>query len=913
MDTRLPLLQPRLPASNVQPRLSVNNTQSTTSDSLSPINLQPKLSINNVQPITSNLLSPINLQPKSSVNNVQPITSNLLSPINLQPKSSVNNVQPTTSNLLSPISLQPRPSVNTVQPITSNLSSPNSLQPRLSVNNLLSPNSLQPRLPVNNLLSSNSLQPRLPVNNLLSPNSLQPRLPVNNIQSGNNLLSPNSLQPRLQPKSSTLLPTNTAQLKPPALLSTNTVQPKPPALLSTNAVQLKSPTLLPTNTVQPKSPPVLLSTNNVQLKSPTQLQPSNTSVLNNNNSNIIKFTPAMIDEDTIYKFANTLDKINLRNLIDFLSDEYHNNQGLIEDDTFDMIWSLYEEKYETLNTVGARPRGVKTVLSYYLGSLNKLKSRPQVEAWLAQHPGPYILEDKMDGQTILFEKRGRDVKLSTRGKGYEGTDVSHLYNYVKFPKLDMDIAISGELILPTDKFELFKNTYKNARNLLSSVTNSKDSFDPETAKHFQFRPFRIMNMEGTPEQHILYLQQLGFDTPWAVKVETIDFDGLTNLTNLRYKEAPYGIDGIVIYQNKIINYIKGENPTDAVAFKRMSEKLITTVTGVVWEASRYRKLVPVVEYVPVDLAGATLNRATAHNASYVVNQNINIGAKIMITRSNEVIPYIVDVLEPSPYGPAYPDVNVYGEYVWDSNKTHFVMVNDSPAVAIKKIEHFFTALDIKGVGPGKAKILFQNGISNIDDLLKVTPEQLQQMPGLVGISNQLYNDIHNTVQNVNVVNLLNATSYFEGVGTRRFTTIVDVYPNFVDLFQRTPRNTMVEYIRALDGFDNLAYEIVDKMPDFIAFLKRNPEIKFASATPLDISRTKQNLVGQFIIFSGKRDKKIEEDIKYHGGNVLKNFNKSVTMLVIDNYGDSGNSKYKIATERGVPIFTKTEFSEKYLI
>jgi len=79
----------------------------------------------------------------------------------------------------------------------------------------------------------------------------------------------------------------------------------------------------------------------------------------------------------------------------------------------------------------------KIKLPYYMGSLNKLKNEQDVNKWSKSYPGNYIIEDKVDGLSLLFVSRiigeRRINKLYTRGGGTEGKDVSHILDYMEMP------------------------------------------------------------------------------------------------------------------------------------------------------------------------------------------------------------------------------------------------------------------------------------------------------------------------------------------------------------------------------------------------------------------------------------------------------------------------------------------------
>ena len=86
-------------------------------------------------------------------------------------------------------------------------------------------------------------------------------------------------------------------------------------------------------------------------------------------------------------------------------------------------------------------------------------------------------------------------------------------------------------------------------------------------------------------------------------------------------------------------------PRWAIAFKFEAEEAITTVRRVVWQVGRTGKLTPLAEVDPVELAGATVRKATLNNLGDIRRKDIKVGSRVLIRRSNEVIPEILGACE----------------------------------------------------------------------------------------------------------------------------------------------------------------------------------------------------------------------------------------------------------------------------
>ena len=105
------------------------------------------------------------------------------------------------------------------------------------------------------------------------------------------------------------------------------------------------------------------------------------------------------------------------------------------------------------------------------------------------------------------------------------------------------------------------------------------------------------------------------------------------------------IDGMVI---KITDFATREAlgytqkfPRWAIAYKFAAEEMTTKILDVTWDVGRTGKLTPLAHLEPVELAGATIRRATLNNYEDILRKHAAIGANVFIRRSNDVIPEIL--------------------------------------------------------------------------------------------------------------------------------------------------------------------------------------------------------------------------------------------------------------------------------
>ena len=83
----------------------------------------------------------------------------------------------------------------------------------------------------------------------------------------------------------------------------------------------------------------------------------------------------------------------------------------------------------------------------------------------------------------------------------------------------------------------------------------------------------------------------------------------------------------------------------AIAFKFSNEDAVTTLTDIEWNLSRTGRLVPKAIFKPIKLAGANVSQATLNNARQVIDMKLAVGDQILVSRRNDVIPCVEEIVE----------------------------------------------------------------------------------------------------------------------------------------------------------------------------------------------------------------------------------------------------------------------------
>ena len=71
----------------------------------------------------------------------------------------------------------------------------------------------------------------------------------------------------------------------------------------------------------------------------------------------------------------------------------------------------------------------------------------------------------------------------------------------------------------------------------------------------------------------------------------------------------------------------------------------TTLIDVVWQLGKSGVISPVAILDPIEIGGATVSRATLHNIEYIRDLDLQVGCRVSVIRSGEIIPRIIGRVE----------------------------------------------------------------------------------------------------------------------------------------------------------------------------------------------------------------------------------------------------------------------------
>ena len=613
-----------------------------------------------------------------------------------------------------------------------------------------------------------------------------------------------------------------------------------------------------------------------------------------------------------------LSEAELAEMIRVANEQYYNKQALLTDSQYDIVKEFVEAKFpknKVLEEVGAPIVATrkKVKLPVRLPSMDKIKpDTKKLGKWVDKYTGPYVLSAKLDGVSGLYvTHKSKAAALYTRGNGKVGQDISQLVPYLNLPNIP-DVMVRGEIIMSKETFD--KKYSKEYANPRSAVVGILPPTRPDTAKYrdLDYVAYEVIKPHLKPSKQMSFLGQHGFINVKHEEVKQLSNELLSKVLIAWRKDYDYQIDGVIVADDKIYLRTK-KNPKHAFAFKMvLSDQMAEAkVVDVLWTPSKDGLLKPRIQIEPVHLGGTRIEFATAFNADFVRKNKIGIGAIVRMVRAGDVIPHIHAVIEQADEAkmPAVP-------YHW--NETHVDIrldnAGDNLIVQEKTIARFFTALEVDGLSRGNVRRLMRAGFDTTEKIIKMSEEDFLKAEGFKErMAAKVYNSIHKTLAEADVVRLMAATNLFgRGMGKRRLRAILDVYPKIL-----TSTESKVEIegkIAGIKGFgEKTSKDFVDHLTKFKKFLKDiGLESKLVVAKKKK-SDTSHALHGKKIVITGFRDTELQKQIEEAtgismGSSVSKN---TFAVLVKDLEEDSG--KAERARELDVPLMTPEGFRKKYLV
>lgn len=608
---------------------------------------------------------------------------------------------------------------------------------------------------------------------------------------------------------------------------------------------------------------------------------------------------------------------------------YYNDNPIMSDAEFDNLedWiAAAAPKWSGLKKTGVATKHKKEVEhEYFMPSLSKAYPEHQPK-YLAKYPSPkYVAMAKLDGTSLaLTYRKGKPVRLVTRGDGIIGGDVSHfipflckhgIIPYAFNTKKDVTLRLEG--MMRTRTFE--KNWsreakgdkgFDNARNMVNGLFNRQQAHP--AMKDVELL---VLGVFGMPlEEGLAKATDWGFDVvPYVVANKSFIAD--LSMEWARREWTFFDMDGVVIAPKAFhYEYENADKPKGIWAYKENdhADAAEVEVVDIVWQKSRTGRWTPKIKIAPTRMGGVTVTNATAHNANWILERKIGPGAVLKVLRSGGVIPKIVDVVKGvSEKKMKYPS----GEYRWDGK--YIVDTQETATERVRKLHFFMETMGVEGAAEKSlTKMHDLSLLTEVLDLLilakhKVPPRTMVEALGQAN-SKKVLAQLQAALEAPKLRKLMVASQCFGiGVGDRVLAKIeANGLP--LGLAMKMDMQQLHGTLTTMPGFkDKTAAKIADGMIVFAAWYKRAREYVKAD-TSIDLPKVKKQVTGPLtginVSWTGYRDKEQEAKVESLGGTIVT-FSVSKTTVLL--YKEGGKASTKI--EKAKVAMTWEQFVKVYKV
>lgn len=569
-----------------------------------------------------------------------------------------------------------------------------------------------------------------------------------------------------------------------------------------------------------------------------------------------------------------------------------------------------------------------------LYSLNKCTTFNELTEWIDDiktkvKSAEFSVEHKYDGLTItLTYENGVLITAATRGNGAVGENVTAQVKTIKTVPIHINykgkLIVQGEGIMKLSALKKYNKTatepLKNARNGVAGAIRNLDT-SVTASRNLDVIVYAINYIESseikTQQQEYEFLRENKFLVSKQFYKKSSASEIVNQIEQFEKEKESLDIltDGVVIKLNNIHDRVElghtQKFPRWAIAYKFKAEELTTKLNAVVWQVGRTGKITPIAHLEPVELAGATVKRATLNNYGDIMRKNIKTGSFVFVRRSNEVIPEVLglardtkesNIIEKPTHCPSCNSVlveiganlfckNVYGceEQIKD-RLTHFTSRD---------------AMNITGLSKKTIEALYEKlSVKSFSDLYQLTKDELLKLEGfkdkkaeniITAIKNSKTPEFSRFIYALGIPN----------IGTKASKDLAKKFESLEQLKLATKEDLM--------GIHDFGEVMADNVVEFF----KNPtsdwllnDLKFVGVKvkEQEQSNTSKALWGKKIVLTGTLEnfdrKQLTELLEKMGANVVSSVSKNTDFVIA---GENAGSKLNKAKELNIKIYDEKEF------
>ena len=545
----------------------------------------------------------------------------------------------------------------------------------------------------------------------------------------------------------------------------------------------------------------------------------------------------------------------------------------------------------------------------------------------------FVVEHKFDGLTInLTYEGGHLVGAATRGNGVTGEEILSQARTIRSIPLQIPfegrMEIHGEAFMRLSVLDQYNQTAKEPlKNPRNAAAGALRNLDPAVtaARRLDACFYDVGYIEGrefaTQQEMMAFIRENRFPTSdCEIYCDTLDaaIDAV-HAVEVSRPELDYMIDGAVIKitdfaARRALGYTD-KFPRWAVAYKFEAEETTAMLENVVWQIGRTGKLTPLAMVSPVELAGATVRRATLNNWQDIQRKRVKIGARVWIRRSNEVIPEIMGRVDE--YVPGERDVEkpetcpACGARLQERGAHLFCPNRDGcEPQMVMRLSHFASrdAMDIDTFSEKTAAQLVDAGlVQEADQLYALKKEQLC---ALERFGEKKAEKLLAAIEKSKDCALA-AFIYAVGIPNIGIKTARDLAERYssIDALRQAPREALVQ-------MDDVGEIVADSIAGF--FEDENNLRLVSALLAAGVAPSAPQAVaaggafeGMTVVITGTLEHfsraEAEEAVRRAGGKAASSVSKKTALVVA---GESAGSKLDKANALGVTVVDETEFMRR---